>query len=319
MNTIIHQIHYVLGNNQFYIKRDDLLPQYYGGNKVRIAQTYYRDMLDKQCDCLVAYGSPNSNMCRVIALLCAEKNIPCYIIYGINEGQESIVGINDIIVQRTGADITLCSKADVKKTVEAVMQRASSRGCSPYYMFGNSSGRGNEKAGIEGYVACYDEIKDYTAHSNIDFDYIFVTSGTGITQAGLIAGRILRGGKEKIVGVSVARDKQQQEEHISYCLYQYFADTDIDSKNLVEVYDGVLQGGYGMTSLGNKEFIWDFSKYNSLPLDHTYVGKGMFGMMRYLEEQRIIDKNVLFIHTGATPLFYEDLLGQYFGKSKKVI
>ena len=309
MGTIIHKIHYKMGNNQFYIKRDDLLPQYYGGNKVRITQAYYRDMLDRQCDCLVAYGSPNSNMCRVIALLCSEKNIPCYVIYGMDERQKSIVGINDLIVQNAGAGITLCLKADVKKTIEDVLWRARKKGYKPYYIFGNSSGKGNEKTGMSGYIGCYDEIKDYAFHNNIKFDYIFVTSGTGITQSGLIAGKILNEGNEKIIGVSVARERKQQEKHIAYCLNEYFADTDMEyCANSIEVYDGALQGGYGMISHENKRFIQNFSKYNSLPLDHTYVGKGIFGMMKYIEEKKIVNKNVLFIHTGATPLFYEDLI-----------
>ncbi len=305
MDTIIHRLNYSLNFNHFYIKRDDLLPQFYGGNKVRIAKEYFKDMKEKCCDCLVAYGSKNSNMCRVIALMCAEKYIPCFIIYGVDDTEYD--GINDFIVRNTGAQILVCQKCNIKETIEKGLRQAVGRGYKPYYIFGNSEGIGNEKIGMEGYVSCYDEIKRYE-YNNIFFDYIFVTSGTGITQAGLIAGEIIKDGKEKIVGISVARKRQYQEKYIMFCLQQYFGKLKLQDRNKIEVYDKVLQGGYAHINLENKEFILDFIVRNGIPLDYTYVGKGIWGMMEYLKEKKIFDKNILFVHTGATPIFFENLM-----------
>lgn len=305
MDTIIHRLNYSLNFNHFYIKRDDLLPQFYGGNKVRIAQAYFKDMKVKHCDCMVAYGSKNSNMCRVIALMCAEKNIPCFIIYKVDDIE--LEGINDFIVKNTGAQILTCQKCNVKETIEKGLGQAVSRGYTPYYIFGNSDGVGNERIGMEGYISCYDEIKRYEYH-NIFFDYIFVSSGTGITQAGLIAGEIMNEGNEKIVGISVARKSQYQEKHILFCLQQYWGNLRLQDKNKIEVYDKVLQGGYAHINSENKKFVSDFMIRNGIPLDYTYVGKGIFGMMEYLKENKIYGKNILFIHTGATPSFFEELV-----------
>ncbi len=44
-----------------------------------------------------------------------------------------------------------------------------------------------------------------------------------------------------------------------------------------------------------------------IPMDSTYTGKAFFGMKQYLKENHIEDKKVLFIHTGGTPLFFDDL------------
>ena len=44
-----------------------------------------------------------------------------------------------------------------------------------------------------------------------------------------------------------------------------------------------------------------------LPLDMTYTGKAFAGMLDYLKKEKIENKNVLFIHTGGTPLFFDDL------------
>lgn len=308
MSTIIHKLNCLQNNNCFYIKRDDLIPQYYGGNKVRIAQEYYKDMLKKQCDCFITYGSKNSNMCRVIALMCAERNIPCFVVYGCDKNDNSNVWINYKIVNQTGANIKTCLKSDVKMTIERVLDEVKNDGYKPYYIFGNSEGKGNEKTGMEGYVNCYYEIEGYEKENDLCFDYIFLVSGTGITQSGLIAGQALKNGKEKIIGISVAHERKKQEEHIAYCLKQYFGESEFKKQGVIEVYDRVLQGGYGLMEEASRKCISDFWIKNSIPIDHTYIGKGVFGMMRYLDENNICGKNVLFIHTGATPLFFEDIM-----------
>ena len=43
-----------------------------------------------------------------------------------------------------------------------------------------------------------------------------------------------------------------------------------------------------------------------LPLDSTYTGKAFLGMKKYIDKERISGSHVLFIHTGGTPLFFDD-------------
>ena len=59
-NTPITKLN-VPGNN-FYIKRDDLLPFSCGGNKVRIAREFLADMKAKSGNCLIMYGNSRSNL-----------------------------------------------------------------------------------------------------------------------------------------------------------------------------------------------------------------------------------------------------------------
>lgn len=56
----------LLGLN-LYIKRDDLLPYSFGGNKARIAWEFYNDMDTKGFDCMIGYGNARSNLSRVLA------------------------------------------------------------------------------------------------------------------------------------------------------------------------------------------------------------------------------------------------------------
>lgn len=46
---------------------------------------------------------------------------------------------------------------------------------------------------------------------------------------------------------------------------------------------------------------------NGIPLDPTYTGKAFLGMRDYIIKNNISNKNVPFIHTGGTPLFFDNL------------
>ena len=45
-----------------------------------------------------------------------------------------------------------------------------------------------------------------------------------------------------------------------------------------------------------------------IPMDSTYTAKAYTGMIRYIQENNVTGENILFIHTGGTPLFFDDLM-----------
>ena len=71
--------------------------------------------------------------------------------------------------------------------------------------------------------------------------------------------------------------------------------------------DAYRLGGYGQYHEGVREMIQRVMKQEGIPMDTTYVGKAFWGMCRYVEENGIKDKNILFIHTGGTPLFFDNM------------
>ena len=81
MATEIQQLHFENDRGiELYIKRDDLLPFSMGGNKVRIAEAFFQDMVQKGCDSMIIYGSRHSNLCRVLSNLCCSKGVSCTMI-----------------------------------------------------------------------------------------------------------------------------------------------------------------------------------------------------------------------------------------------
>ena len=68
------------GDNHFYIKRDDMLPFSFGGNKVRKAAEFYREIKNSDTDVVMTYGSNSSNHCRIIANMAASMGLACHVI-----------------------------------------------------------------------------------------------------------------------------------------------------------------------------------------------------------------------------------------------
>ena len=161
------------------------------------------------------------------------------------------------------------------------------------------SGGGHGNIGTRAYDLAYEQILE----SGLDFDYIFLASGTGTTHAGLICGKKRLGPASlKIVGISIARPNPRGGQVVadsvkSYCGEEAGEDLIFD--------DGYLCGGYGKFDAAIDGTIHRMLAQHGLPLDPTYTGKAYHGMETYLKDHKIENKKVLFIHTGGTPLFYD--------------
>lgn len=292
-------------SNDLFIKRDDLLPFSFGGNKVRIALEFLDDMRSQNKDCIVGYGNARSNLSRALANLCYQQNIPCHIISPSDEDGTRIDTFNSKMVQAFNATFHYCSKTNVKCTVESVIKELSDKGMKPYYIYGDSTGKGNEHTPLKAYMKVYEEIKG-------QFDYIFLATGTGMTQGGLLAAKAKNNGMEKIIGISVARTSDNEIKVLKNTLKTYSERVEnIDIPEII-VMDDYLCGGYGKYNRNIEKTISVQMKQNGMPLDPVYTGKAFYGMMDYLKKNDIRGKKILFLHTGGTPLYFDYLQGLRF-------
>ncbi len=289
-------------NNSIYVKRDDLLPFSFGGNKVRIALEFINDMKNQGKDCIVGYGNARSNLSRALANLCYQFKIPCYIISPADEDGTRIDTYNSKMVLSCDAKFHYCKKTNVKETVEKVLKTLQEEGLSPYYIYGDSTGKGNEHTPMLAYTKVYKEIKN-------QYDYIFLATGTGMTQGGLLAGKAMNNGTEKIVGISVARSAVQEAEVLRKSLECFSERIQKIGKCEINVEHAYLCDGYGTYNRQIEKTIYQQFTCNGMPLDPTYTGKAFWGMQDYLKNNGISGKKVLFIHTGGTPLFFDYMKG----------
>lgn len=292
-------------NNQIYIKRDDLFPVSFGGNKARKALLFFDEIDAGNYDAVVTYGSSSSNHCRVVANLAASRNIPCYI---VSPKEQSKSTFNSKMMHLCRAEITECSVSAVHNTIEAMIAELVKQTKKPYFI----PGGGHGICGTHAYVQCYEEIMEFEKQNNIHFDYIFHASGTGTTQAGLICGQIIHSENRNIIGISIARKNPRGRQIVldSVCEYLRYKDVPVTPDQIerntcfVDEYTGK---GYGKMNSDIDETIRTMFMSNGIPMDATYTAKAYCGMQQYLKEHQIKNTNILFIHTGGTPLFFDDL------------
>lgn len=303
MTTPIQKIE--TNNNDIYIKRDDLFPYSFGGNKARKGLLFFDEIKKNNNDCVVTYGSSSSNHVRVISNKCCEMNIPCYIISPLENSKNTF---NLKMYKLFGAKIIKTSIEKVSETIDKTISKLRNDGYNPYFIQGG--GHGN--IGTQAYVDCYNEILDYENKNNKKFDYIFHASGTGTTQAGLVCGSIINNDNKRIIGISIARKKPRGRDIVVNSVLDYLNEYNIEyDKNLVDkkvnFIDKYILSGYGNYDKSIIETIKYSMRNYGIPMDTTYVGKAFCGMNKYIEDNKIRNKKILFMHTGGTPLFFDDL------------
>ena len=226
----------------------------------------------------------------------------CYI---ISPEEASEPSFNSQMMKLFGAETTIVPVNKVHDTIEKKMDEMRNMCKHPYFIEGG--GHGN--IGTEAYVQCYQEIKKQEMELRIHFDYIFFASGTGTTQAGLVCGQILNADERRIVGISIARKNPRGRDVVINSVKDYLDERAVESEiqsKIIFIDDYTT--GYGKVDNRVYVTIDTVLKRYGIPLDVTYTGKAFMGMTEYLAG--IKEKNILFVHTGGTPLFFDALRGR---------
>ena len=288
-------------DNQIYIKREDLLPFSFGGNKARKAFYFFQDIIENGFNAVATYGSSSSNHCRIIANLSARYNMPCYIISPEEDYHETA---NSKMVEKFGAYIIKAPVTQIKETINELMTELSKM-YKPYFIQGG--GHGN--LGTEAYVDAYNEIVEFEKKQGIKFDYIFHATGTGTTQAGLVCGAILNGEKNRnIIGISIARFCPRGKEVVEESIRDYLKSVSYKGEfQQIDFDDSYICGGYSKFNREIVSTINQIMEKEGIPLNTTYTGKAFWGMREYIRKHNIKNKKILFIHTGGTPLYFDDI------------
>lgn len=300
--TSIQKLNMRLNDNAVFMKRDDLIPFSFGGNKARKAKLFFEDLESQKSDCVVTYGSSSSNHCRIVANLAAAKGLKCIIISPVETSKTTF---NSQMMEIFGAEIISCKVSEVKDTIGGELSRLTKEGYKPYFI----EGGGHGTLGTKAYIDAYKEIREYEIENNIYFDYIFHTSGTGTTQAGLVCGKLINRDERQIIGISNARKNPYGGQVVLDSVNSYLGQSGEESvgSEAIDFIDDYVLDGYGTYNDEIMNVIKDVLIREGIPLDTTYTGKGFWGMTEYIKENQIAGKNILFIHTGGTPLFFDDL------------
>ncbi len=284
-------------SNEVYVLREDLLPFACGGNKARISSKLIEDAKSKGADAIVGYGNCRSNLCRALAMLCSRERMGCTIISPSDDDGGRRDTANSRIVRICGAKVVPCEKgAGVAAVVEKVIEDISAAGGTPYYVFGNSRGEGNERILASPYEEVATQISAWEREEGISFDRIAVAVGTGSTYAGLLNGFHSQSRTLQVTGFTIAREKDA-------CLKALSRFTRLPA----DIRDNALAGGYGITSDEQARFLADSLSRHAILFDPVYSGKALWGLHDQIQSGTMSNERILFVHTGSLPLAIDGL------------
>ena len=158
-----------------------------------------------------------------------------------------------------------------------------------------------------GYVDCANEIINQCKKDKIYPDYVFVATGSGGTQAGLVAGFYMRNISTKVIGISVLHNLETATEIVNRLTKEILVDQKHKPINYSDIIvdDNFVGAGYGIPTKKGVEAIKLLARLEALFICPVYTSKAMSGLISYIEKEDIKNSDtVLFIHTGGMPLVH---------------
>lgn len=268
-------------DRELLIKRDDLLPFTLAGNKVR-KLNYELAGVDIPASTVVTVGAVTSNHCRTTAMFAARNGGHAHLILHGNTTSQS-AKLTLAMLSRLGATWEVVDSTEIPVAIAAA--RKSQR--KPVHFI---AGGCHTPAGVEAYVDAVHELADQLENPP---DWIVLASGTGATQAGIIAGCHAIGWHcTRVLGVSVARGSARGKEAVREALsWRGLQELDIHFSS------DYRANGYGLIN-DRVRRTRDLGWRNGLPLDATYTAKA-FSALTDEEGPVSPSARVIFWHTGG--------------------
>jgi 1-aminocyclopropane-1-carboxylate deaminase/D-cysteine desulfhydrase-like pyridoxal-dependent ACC family enzyme len=301
------------GGARLWVKRDDQTGLGAGGNKARKLEYLCGEALAAGATALVTVGAGQSNHCRMTAAAGAVLGLETHLVLA-GDRPDVLTG-NQLLADRfgahlhfTGADETHWGELEVAQ--EEVLAELAAQGLRPH---GIPIG-GSTVVGALGYVAAFAELMDQCRVAQLTPAAIVVTSSSGGTHAGLVAGRAwwraVHGdaGLPRVVAIGVARGVVAGQPSIAELAGETLAYAGLAGQveaDDVELDPRWLGADYAVpTSAGDDAIRWAAQR-GGWVLDRTYTGKGLSGVLGQAAEGRWgPDDDVVFVHTGGLPAVF---------------
>jgi D-cysteine desulfhydrase len=269
----MHRLEAVLQTGPLYVKRDDLTGLGVAGNKARPLEYLMGAALEGGADVLVAAGSPSSNFCAAVALAAATVGLDCELLFP--GAPPELPSVNVELARAAGARVLFGVVKTREELDDAVIDHANAlraEGRRPYPL-----PRGGATAvGAIGYANAVRELSEQCDHAGIQVATVVVATGSGGTQAGLVAGRVGFGLTWQLVGASVSRPTQPLADQILRKSQDCAAILALDPPGIENVDLRDCRGaGFGMASHDDHVSGRLALRHEGLLLDDYYGTKAM--------------------------------------------
>jgi L-cysteate sulfo-lyase len=283
---------------ELWIKREDLLPLAFGGNKIRNLEFLVGAALADGADTLITSGRRWSNHARLTAAAGARAGLRVHLV--LSGPPVDPPGPGFRLARAFGATVhqlATAERAEREAMVERVASDVTAAGGRPYVIGTGGSGA----VGVRGQVLAARELLAQADEIGLGIDRVVLPTATGGTQAGLLVGL-----PESIAvtGIVVARTADELRPVIARTAGDLGREIDPAAIDLDERFIG---HGYGRRSDAADEAADLLARSEAILVDPIYTAKALAGLVAGVRSGAWDGERIVFWHAGGLPGLFERL------------
>jgi 1-aminocyclopropane-1-carboxylate deaminase/D-cysteine desulfhydrase-like pyridoxal-dependent ACC family enzyme len=293
------------GRAEIWIKREDLLPLAFGGNKLRNLEFLVGAAVADGADCLVTTGRRWSNHARLTAAAGAVAGLEVHLVLSGPATDPPSPGIRlDGLLGATVHQGVTDDRAERAALADRVVTDLRATGRRPYVVAVGGTG----VVGAVGQVLAGLELAGQVEAASFVPGTVVVPSATGGTQAGLLVGLRTAGVATAVHGFAVTPpdDLRPVVSSLVRELGELPGLARVDERDVVV--DGTqLGGGYGRPTEAATEATRLLARTEGILVDPIYTAKALAGLITLVRDGYLDGQPVVFWHAGGTPGLFEPL------------
>jgi 1-aminocyclopropane-1-carboxylate deaminase/D-cysteine desulfhydrase-like pyridoxal-dependent ACC family enzyme len=254
---------------------------------------------------VLTVGAAQSNHARQTAAAARKLGLRCILV--LARSQHNELQGNLLLDELLGADVRLIDPTPgypPAAAMQAFAEEEARKGHRPYLI----PGGGSNGVGGLGYVRCVLEMAQQLLDAEVTADYVYVSSGSGGTQGGLLLGKELYHTTYEVVGLSPGGQAQGVRAACARVANEGASLLGVDlrfSPDEVIVHDEYVGPGYAIPTPASSEAVRLFARTEGIIIDPVYTAKAAAGLIDHIRQGRIrLDQTVIFLHTGGTPALF---------------
>ncbi len=286
------------GGAEIWIKREDLLPLAFGGNKLRNLEFLVGAALAEGADTLITSGRRWSNHARLTAAAGARAGLAVHLVLSGPPLDPPGPGVR--LAQAFGATVhqlATADRAEREAKVAEIAADVAAGGGRPYVIGVGGTGA----VGAYGQLVAAQEVVAQADEVALGIDRVVLATATGGTQAGLLAGLPPA---TNVTGIVVARTADELRPVIAHTVAELGVVVDPADIDLDERFIGA---GYGRPTQGAQDAADLLARTEAILVDPIYTAKALAGLIAGVRSGAWDGERIVFWHAGGLPGLFEPL------------